>query len=83
MRLRPPPEGAPAALRLFQEAARRQELTLEKVRELAACLRRSIPALTVVMEKITVVREPLTGVRTPFTMVKTTLTMVMEKITMG
>jgi len=30
-----------AALRLFQEAARRQELTVEKVRELAAWLRRT------------------------------------------
>ena len=30
-----------AALRLFQEAAHRQELTIEKVRELAACLRRA------------------------------------------
>jgi hypothetical protein len=29
-----------AALRLFQEAAQRQELTVEKVRELAAWLRR-------------------------------------------
>ncbi len=29
-----------AALRLFQEAARRQELTIEKVRELASWLRR-------------------------------------------
>jgi tetratricopeptide (TPR) repeat protein len=32
-----------AALRLFQEAARRQELTVEKVRELAAWLRRYVP----------------------------------------
>jgi len=32
-----------AALRLFQEAARRQEFTIEKARELAAWLRRSIP----------------------------------------
>ena len=30
-----------AALRLFLEAARRQELTVEKVRELATCLRRA------------------------------------------
>jgi len=31
-----------AAIRLFQEAARRQELTIEKVRELAAWLRRAV-----------------------------------------
>ena len=30
-----------ATLRLFQEAARQQELTIEKVRELATCLRRA------------------------------------------
>ncbi|HBL31874.1 MAG TPA: hypothetical protein DD490_34055 [Acidobacteria bacterium] len=33
-----------AALRLFQEAARRQEVTVEKVRELATRLRREWPA---------------------------------------
>jgi hypothetical protein len=31
-----------AALRLFQEAAQRQKLTIEKVRQLAASLRRAV-----------------------------------------